>query len=238
MFAKLMISFKPNLFTPTKITPQSEPRYDVSFLIHPTDQYFSEIKTLFDNAAMEGYKGNIPPGTDICFKDYDTYFRHKEYYNPQFSGWYLLSMTAKLDKKPPIVDQYKQPILDPSRIYAGRMVWVLFGLSYYPNGKGGIGCWVNGIVDAEHDGKFGRLDGTPSIDQFFDMLPSNAFTGTTTPTQTNPTAPLPYAPPPPLPAAGKKEMTAKANGATYESFIQNGWTDEMMIRDGYMFPSF
>ena len=31
-----------------------------------------------------------------------------------------------------------------------------------------------------------------------------------------------------------KTMTAKANGATYEAFIANGWTDDKMVEGGYM----
>lgn len=37
-----------------------------------------------------------------------------------------------------------------------------------------------------------------------------------------------------LPAVIGKQMTAKANGATYESFIAQGWTDEMMITQGFL----
>ena len=38
--------------------------------------------------------------------------------------------------------------------------------------------------------------------------------------------------PPPLPVA--RQMTAKANGATYESFIASGWTDALLVQHGYM----
>jgi hypothetical protein len=44
-------------------------------------------------------------------------------------------------------------------------------------------------------------------------------------------------PPPPAPAAPVapvKQMTAKAAGATYEQFTANGWTDEMLVREGYL----
>lgn len=40
-------------------------------------------------------------------------------------------------------------------------------------------------------------------------------------------------PPPPAPAQ-VKQMTAKAGGATYEQFVAQGWTDEMLVREGYM----
>jgi hypothetical protein len=41
-------------------------------------------------------------------------------------------------------------------------------------------------------------------------------------------------PPPVQPAPLARQMTAKANGATYEQFVGMGWTDEALIRDGYM----
>lgn len=52
-----------------------------------------------------------------------------------------------------------------------------------------------------------------------------------------PTAPgQQAAPPPPAapPAAPVKVMTALANGTPYESFIQNRWTDQMLLDHGYM----
>lgn len=53
-------------------------------------------------------------------------------------------------------------------------------------------------------------------------------------------APAPVAPPaapvapPAAPAQPVKVMTAKAAGATYEQFVAGNWTDEAMIREGYM----
>lgn len=45
-------------------------------------------------------------------------------------------------------------------------------------------------------------------------------------------APAPAAPVPAAPPA--RQMTPKANGATYEQFVANGWTDDALRRDGYM----
>lgn len=47
-----------------------------------------------------------------------------------------------------------------------------------------------------------------------------------------PVAPAPAFMAPPAPAA--KQMTAKAGGASYESFVANGWTDEAMRKEGYL----
>lgn len=47
-----------------------------------------------------------------------------------------------------------------------------------------------------------------------------------------PGAPVPAAPVPAAPPA--RQMTAKAAGATYETFRSQGWTDQQMIEHGYM----
>jgi hypothetical protein len=63
------------------------------------------------------------------------------------------------------------------------------------------------------------------------------------PVQTPPPATVPtqphttiLVPPPVQPVAvpPARQMTAKANGATYEQFIANGWDDARMIAEGYM----
>lgn len=46
-------------------------------------------------------------------------------------------------------------------------------------------------------------------------------------------APAPMAPPP-APAAPVRQMTAAAQGIPYESYIQQGWTDAMLVQNGLM----
>lgn len=47
-------------------------------------------------------------------------------------------------------------------------------------------------------------------------------------------APGTMPPAPPAPAAPTRVMTAAANGATYEAYVQAGWTDAQMIASGVM----
>jgi len=49
-----------------------------------------------------------------------------------------------------------------------------------------------------------------------------------------PAAEAPAAPAPDFVANAGKQMTAKANGVTYDAFRAKGWTDEMLIAQGYM----
>lgn len=46
-------------------------------------------------------------------------------------------------------------------------------------------------------------------------------------------APAPMAPPP-APVAPVRQMTAAAQGLPYESYIQQGWTDAMLVQNGLM----
>ena len=50
----------------------------------------------------------------------------------------------------------------------------------------------------------------------------------------NPAILAPVAPPAAPVAPAAPQMTAKAGGATYESFIQAGWTDQVMRAQGYL----
>ena len=58
------------------------------------------------------------------------------------------------------------------------------------------------------------------------VAPNPAFTA----------VPAPVAPPPAAPAAPVRQMTAKAAGATFESFIASGWNEGQLIEHGYMLP--
>lgn len=45
---------------------------------------------------------------------------------------------------------------------------------------------------------------------------------------------VPTTPPVPTPVSPSKQMTAKAGGASYESFIAGGWSEAQMIAQGYL----
>jgi hypothetical protein len=49
-------------------------------------------------------------------------------------------------------------------------------------------------------------------------------------------APAFQPPAPPAPVVAQHVMTAKAAGATYAQFVEQGWTDEMMVQQGFMEP--
>lgn len=142
------------------------------------------------------------------------------------------------------------------QLYAGAVVDVIVSARSYNNKSKGVGLWLNGIKIVNP--KAPKLPGCGGIDaskMFGAPVGPNGeptFAGPPTPgapPASGPPAPAATAPPtggapmppgvvpspgflnPPPPA---KQMTAKAAGVTYEAFIAQGWTDQMLIAHGYM----
>lgn len=232
MLVKGILSF-PTLFTPKIATGATEAKYSVAILLPPNDPQIAAIQAEVNTAAANGFPSGMPAGTDCCFQPYDQKYNGKDYYDPRFSGYMVLSCTAKADDKPVVVDGNHVPIIDPGVVYSGCIAHVHMAVSAYTKGRGGIGGWLNGVMFTGEEGPFGRLDGRPSAEQMFATIGQTA-----TPPQAGAPAPVPPTAPTPPPAAPSivHQMTDKAAGATYESFIAGGWTDEAMIAGGYMLP--
>lgn len=65
------------------------------------------------------------------------------------------------------------------------------------------------------------------------VVPSATFAGAP-PAGAVPLPPTDVPPPPPPPVAPGPKMTPKASGATRESFLAKGWSDEQLVAHGYM----
>jgi len=237
---KGILSF-PALFTPKVAKGANEPKFSCTVLIPPNDPQIAQIQAEVDAAKLNTFPSGYT-GTDECFGPYDVKYQGKEYYDPQFSGWYVFSCSAKAEDKPAVVDLARQPVIDPSVVYPGSIVYVNAGISGYVKGKGGIGGWLNGVMVTGEEGQFGRLDNKPSVDHMFSNVaggvPNQAPAVPQQPAAQTAPPPAPNAAPvpPQAPAAPVHQMTAAANGATYEQMIAAGWTDESLIQNGMMLP--
>ena len=183
----------------------------------------------------------------------------KDYYDPRFTGWHVLSTTAKQDDKPSVVDMAYTPIIDPGAVFSGMVGYVNLAISGYVKGKGGIGGWLNGVMLTAEEPPMGRLDNKPSVEQMFagvngqaappvaptpmgqpaPMSPPTAAPVSAFDAPVAPVAPAPMAPPV-VPVAAPLQMTAKANGVTLEQYLATpGWTEQMLIDQGLAIrPSF
>lgn len=86
--------------------------------------------------------------------------------------------------------------------------------------------------------QFLNVPGAPALPT--GAAPVGGLPPSVTPAQAAMPSPVPVAqavPVPPVPPASPsngRQMTAKANGASYEAYIAAGWTDAAMIAQGYM----
>jgi len=236
---KGILSF-PKVFTPEVPKAGGEAKFSCSVLIPPTDPQVAQLQAEVEQAKLNGCPSGYD-GKNECFGLYEVKIPpSKDYHDPRFVGWYVFTCTAKADDRPAVVDMNRTPVIDPSKVYSGAVAYVNAGISYYPTGNGGIGGWLNGVMITEEEPPMGRLDGKPSVDQMFAGVNGAAPAPVTAPAPV--AAPAPMAPPapPPAPVAAPLQMTAKANGVTYEQYMATpGWTDEMLIEQGLAIrPSF
>jgi hypothetical protein len=209
-----------------KRDPQA--KYGLTLIFLPGDPQIEELRRITETEKANGFPNGVPGGAKMCFMSYDEKYGGKDYYDPRFKGSYVINCSAQETQFSPfenVVDQNMQPITDPAKIYAGAVAWVNLGISKYDKGSGGIGAWLNAVMITNEEPPMGRLDNKPSMDQMFNGVASASGAVETD-------APAP----PPTPAAPAYEMTAKANGATRDAFIAQGWTDTMLIEQGYMLP--
>ena len=255
MLIKGILSF-PTLFTPKIARGATEPKYSTTVLLPPNDPQVQQIQAEVDTAKLNGFPSGYT-GADECFGPYDVKYAGKDYYDPRFSGWYVFSCTAKADDRPSVVDLNFNDIIDPGAVYSGMVAYVNANISAYTKGKGGIGGWLNGVMITNEEPPMGRLDNKPTTEQMFAAVPG-AGNGApvqqpmappaqgVTPPGMPPSAPAMSPPTPPVPPAPtapaapvQLQMTAAANGATYDQMIAAGWTDDQLIAQGMAIkPSF
>jgi hypothetical protein len=231
---KGIISF-PTLFTPKVAQGATEAKFNISILLPPNDPQIAVINQLVEQAKLDAFPSGYT-GTDQCLNAYDVKFQGKSYYDARFSGWWVFSCSAKADDRPSVVDTNYQPVLNPSDVYSGMIAHVNAGVSGYVKGRGGIGGWLNGVMITSEDSDFGRLDGKPSTEQMFAGIGNPGPANTLPPQVAAPPAPMaPPAPPAPVaPVAAQRQMTAAANGTTYEAYVAAGWSDDLLIQNGMM----
>ncbi len=204
-------------------------KYGLTLLLPPNDPQVETINNVVNTAIADGFPNGFPSQSTKCFDLYENKIAaDKDYYDPQFKGWYIFSCSTP--EKPTVVDENLQPIMNPADLYAGAVVWVNCGISKFPKGKQGIGGWLNGVMLTKEESPVGRLDNKPTVEQMFGGVASPSAAATPAP------APTPVPPQPPVPpaaAATAYTMTPKANGASIDAFLSQGWTEAQLVEQGY-----
>jgi hypothetical protein len=256
---KGILSF-PHVFQPRAIpgSQDSTPKYSCSVLIAKNDPQLAQVQAVIEQEKANGFPSGFPANGKLCLKDCAVEEVYKT--DPRFHQYMVLSMNNA--DKPLTVDQNLQPLMDPSQVYAGCIAWVSVGIqAYNKQVNKGVGAYINGLMPTGEEGPLGRIDGRPTAEQMFGgvaggVAGGQVATNNTAPAMAPPvgTVPMQAAPvgipgqvsappvaPPTTPnqTAPVLQMTAAANGVTYEAYKQQGWTDDQLIQNGLAIrPSF
>lgn len=134
----------PNLFTPRASDDDGgNPKYSCAILIPKSDtETMKKIRQAEAEAEAEGKtskwggKGKSKPSV---IKDGDE--TAEDY--PERAGNWMMNISSK--RKPGVVDQNLQDIIDPSEIYAGCWVRVSLGSYPYTYKGNGVGFGLNNV---------------------------------------------------------------------------------------------
>ncbi len=144
----------PNLFTPRAANEQAAPKYSATLLIPKTDTAtIQRVQAAIDAAVQDGvdrhvFKQPIDPSHSKYppLRDGDLPNDSGEPRGPEFAGHWFISAKAGAQRKPFIVDQQLQPIIDENDIYAGCYVNMAVQFFAYENsGNKGISAALVGV---------------------------------------------------------------------------------------------
>ena len=133
-----------------------------------------------------------------------------------------------------VYDTNFKPVIDPNMLKKGFYYRIDGSTSANENTGDQAGMYIN-MQTVQLCALGDEIVSGPSAETIFGQAPAMQLPTGARPV--NVAAPTPAAAPvaAPTPAAAPvKVMTEKAGGATYEQFVAQNWTDEMMIEQGYM----
>lgn len=231
-----ILSF-PRLFEPTAAKGSTDKKYGLILLLPPNDPQIAQIQQNYNTAVADAFPNGYT-GVDQCFEPYDTRMQGKEWYDPRFSGWYVLSANSREDNAPEIVDAQLQPLMNRAKVYPGCVVYANINIYGYTSGRGGIGGGLNGVMVPGEEGQFGRLDNKPTAQAMFAGVTQGATASQAPAQQTQQPAQQAAGMGAPMqqqsaPVEAPLVMTPKAAGTTYEQALAQGWTRQQMIEQGF-----
>lgn len=160
--SKVRLSYV-HLFEPYSIDGEQDAKFSLMLLLPKEDKKGLEALRNAEKAAAEQGKtskfgGKIPANLASIIRDGDDFA--EDY--PEREGHWFLSVTAPANRKPGVVDENVQPILDQSEVYSGCYARVSLNAFPYTFGsKKGISFGLNHvqkIADGEPLGSVTRAE--------------------------------------------------------------------------------
>lgn len=149
------VSF-PSVFEPGKLSE----KYEITMLFDKTAD-LSKMKAAVKKAIVEKFSNGAPAGLDIPFKDGN----HKAYEGYQNT----IMVKASSKYAPGVVDEQKQPIINPKDFYAGCYAIASVNVYYWKYmGKEGFSFGLQNLMKM-NDGE--PLAGGGSAEKDFESIP-------------------------------------------------------------------
>lgn len=154
----------PHLFTPRAANDQAEPKYSATLLIPKSDtatiqRVQAAIQAAVDDGVQRGdFKQVIDPAATKYppLRDGDLPNDNGETRGPEFAGHWFIAAKASTKRKPFVVDQSLQPIMQEADIYAGCYVNIALQFySYKTSGNQGISAQLVGVQFAKDGAPLG-----------------------------------------------------------------------------------
>ena len=163
-----LLSF-PTLFAPKPRSEGGKPVYSMTLLFDEKAQKSPEFKAMKDAIAAV-YKDKFPKVNPAQL--YNP-FRDGAEKADKYAGYEegIVFIGAWSERKPPVIDARKQPILLPEQVFAGQLARAAINpFSFDVSGKRGASWGLNSVQIVKAD--MPRLDGVVSAEKAFPDLPS------------------------------------------------------------------
>ena len=163
------VSF-PNVFDPKPIGDNGDPQFTMDLIFEANDPWIKKLEKELDASAKEKWPKGKPKNWESCIKDGDT-----QEDKPEYHGKVFISVKAKADRQPTVVDKDKSLITKESgKFYGGcwaRITYNVYSWEYLK--KHGTSIGLNNIQKCGDGTPFGggRTTAEEDFDEFEGDIP-------------------------------------------------------------------
>ena len=201
----------PSLMKATSLEnfPNNPPLFRCTVLLKRNSDGHHQLNQIINQLKLEKWSKELPAGFEVkCLID----MINDD--DPNMHEYIAVKALNQEFNRPRVIDQEGNEIIDASIIEAGKTCKMSISVYSYTKSGYGISAGINGVMIMNNMGELGKLGRIRLTDQ---QMFGNQFKPVVTP--------ITYT------------MTEKAAGVTQQAFIDAGWTNEMLVQQGYMHTS-
>lgn len=162
------VSF-PSLFEPSEYLGRRT--FNCTLLFPKDHEFITKLRAEVDAAIKEKWGAKIPKDLKLPIRDGDEVAEEKEE-RTECKGHYVVKFTCNENRRPGVIDQNKDEIMDKSKVYSGcygRVSYSVYAYVHEETKAKGVRLTLQNFQFAK-DGE--RFDGSTDAASDFDELPS------------------------------------------------------------------